>query len=39
MRIFNPDGSEVDMCGNGSRCVALYAAKKGICGDKMFIET
>jgi len=24
MRIFNPDGSEADMCGNGARCVARY---------------
>lgn len=24
MRIFNADGSEAEMCGNGSRCVALY---------------
>lgn len=24
MRIFNPDGSEAEMCGNGSRCVAYY---------------
>jgi len=24
MRIFNPDGSEPDMCGNGARCAALY---------------
>ncbi len=24
MRVFNPDGSEVEMCGNGARCVALY---------------
>ena len=24
MRIFNPDGSEVDMCGNGARCAAVY---------------
>jgi len=24
MRIFNPDGSEAEMCGNGARCVALY---------------
>jgi diaminopimelate epimerase len=32
MRIFNPDGSEVDMCGNGSRCVALYAVENGISG-------
>ena len=39
MRIFNPDGSEVDMCGNGSRCAAVYAAKEKICGNKMVIET
>jgi len=25
MRIFNLDGSEAEMCGNGLRCVALYA--------------
>ena len=24
MRVFNPDGSEAEMCGNGARCVALY---------------
>jgi diaminopimelate epimerase len=24
MRIFNPDGSEAEMCGNGARCVALF---------------
>jgi diaminopimelate epimerase len=24
MRIFNPDGSEPNMCGNGARCAALY---------------
>ena len=24
MRIFNPDGSEAQMCGNGARCAALY---------------
>ena len=40
MRIFNPDGTEVDMCGNGSRCVALYAQQsKVISGSKMVIET
>jgi len=39
MRIFNPDGGEVTMCGNGSRCVALYAAKKGIAGKKLSIQT
>ncbi|MBI3324246.1 MAG: diaminopimelate epimerase [Candidatus Omnitrophica bacterium] len=26
MRIFNPDGSEAEMCGNGARCAALYAS-------------
>jgi len=24
MRVFNPDGSEPDMCGNGARCAALF---------------
>jgi len=24
MRVFNPDGSEAKMCGNGARCVARY---------------
>ncbi|MFB3919394.1 MAG: diaminopimelate epimerase [Candidatus Velamenicoccus archaeovorus] len=24
MRIFNADGSEAEMCGNGARCLALY---------------
>jgi diaminopimelate epimerase len=28
MRIFNPDGSEVEMCGNGARCCAFYYFKK-----------
>ena len=27
MNIFNADGSEAEMCGNGARCVALYASK------------
>lgn len=26
MRIFNADGSEAQMCGNGARCVGLWAA-------------
>ena len=39
MRIFNPDGSEVDMCGNGSRSVALYAVESGIAPKDMRIET
>ena len=28
MRILNSDGSEADACGNGFRCIALYANKK-----------
>ncbi|MDP8215496.1 MAG: diaminopimelate epimerase [Candidatus Euphemobacter frigidus] len=30
MRIFNPDGSEPEMCGNGIRCLALYARQRGL---------
>ena len=30
MRIFNPDGSEAEMCGNGIRCFAKYAYEHGI---------
>jgi diaminopimelate epimerase len=39
MRIFNPDGSEPDMCGNGSRCIAFYAKQQGIARGSMSIET
>ncbi|MCX5725679.1 MAG: diaminopimelate epimerase [Candidatus Saganbacteria bacterium] len=28
MRIFNPDGSEAEMCGNGIRCFAKYVYEK-----------
>jgi diaminopimelate epimerase len=28
MRVFNADGSEAEMCGNGARCVALHLSKK-----------
>lgn len=30
MRIFNPDGSEVEQCGNGIRCLARYVWTRGI---------
>lgn len=30
MRIFNADGSEAKMCGNGSRCVAKYVYDYGL---------
>lgn len=29
MRIFNADGSEAEMCGNGVRCFALYVHSRG----------
>ncbi|WP_235935290.1 diaminopimelate epimerase [Candidatus Laterigemmans baculatus] len=31
MRMFNADGSEGEMCGNGIRCVAKYVYDHGIC--------
>ncbi len=30
MRIFNPDGSEPEMCGNGIRCFARFVYEEGI---------
>ena len=42
MRMFNADGSEGDMCGNGIRCLAAFAIKTGFVEkDKtpIFIET
>ena len=38
-RFFNPDGTEAEMCGNGSRCVARYAYLNGIAGKRMEFET
>ncbi|NNG06683.1 MAG: diaminopimelate epimerase [Desulfobacteraceae bacterium] len=38
-RYFNADGGEVEMCGNGSRCVARFAHLKGIAKSKMTFET
>jgi diaminopimelate epimerase len=30
MRMFNPDGSEAEMCGNGIRCFAKYVFDRGL---------
>lgn len=30
MRIFNADGSEAQMCGNASRCIAKYVYERGL---------
>ena len=40
MRIFNADGSEAKMCGNGIRCVARYVREKGYTDkDELTIDT
>ena len=42
MRMFNPDGSEAEMCGNGLRCLAKYAIERGLAtpaDDTIHVET
>jgi diaminopimelate epimerase len=39
MRTINPDGTEVKMCGNASRCVARFAYARGIAPARMTIDT
>jgi diaminopimelate epimerase len=40
MRIFNADGSEAEMCGNGIRCFAKYVYEKKILQkEEMRVET
>src|SRR3569832_2089314 len=40
MRMFNPDGSESEMCGNGIRCFAKLLYDAGLAGrPEMKVET
>jgi diaminopimelate epimerase len=39
MRFYNPDGGEVEMCGNGARCVARFACDHGIAPPEMTFDT
>ncbi len=42
MRMFNPDGSEAEACGNGLRCFARYVVDKGLVSstaDHISVET
>ncbi|MDR2505890.1 MAG: diaminopimelate epimerase [Oscillospiraceae bacterium] len=40
MRMFNNDGSEGKMCGNGARCIARYAYERGLVNKPQFtLET
>lgn len=39
MRLFNADGSEGEMCGNGARCIARYAFEKQIAGKEQAFST
>ncbi|KJR42689.1 diaminopimelate epimerase [Candidatus Magnetoovum chiemensis] len=40
MRIFNADGSEVEMCGNGIRCIAKYVWDRNLSNNNILsIET
>ncbi len=39
MRFYNADGGEVEMCGNGARCLARFAYLNEVCSNKMAFET
>jgi len=42
MRIFNPDGSEAEACGNGLTCLAKYVVNRGLADSKapeILVET
>ena len=39
LRIFNSDGGEVEISGNGTRCAAAYLVDSGRCGKHLAIRT
>lgn len=39
MRLFNADGREGEMCGNGARCIAYFAHQKGLAPASMVMDT
>ncbi len=39
MRFINPDGGEVDMCGNGARCLARFAHDLGAAPARLTLQT
>lgn len=39
MQIYNSDGTEAEMCGNGVRCLVKYALDEGYIKDKASVET
>jgi diaminopimelate epimerase len=39
MRIFNADGSEAEMCGNGIRCIARYIAREAGAPRELAVQT
>jgi diaminopimelate epimerase len=39
MRYFNRDGGEADLCGNGGRCLAAFAAARGLGRDGRVVFT
>ncbi len=38
-RVFNADGSEVEQCGNGVRCVAWMLARQNVAGSTFLLES